>query len=94
MALEGLREVALVGEAGVQGDLGKWHLRDGEPRTGEFNSEPSDVFTHGTGVMPAERACEMVSGDSDYCGDLAKGQVLGKTVAKQFACAVEPTRRV
>ena len=60
VTLESFREVALVGEAGVQSDLDQWRLRSSEPPAGCLNTELADVLTQGAALMLPERACEVV----------------------------------
>jgi hypothetical protein len=54
VALENLREMALVGETGVQGDLGQRQLRGSELAAGKFNPKPANIFPQGAAVAPPE----------------------------------------
>jgi hypothetical protein len=94
VTLEGFREVALVGEAGIQSDLDQWRLRFSEPPAGYLNSELADVLTQGAALILPERACEVVSGDPYLCGDLVEGQVFGEMCAQKLVYTGEPTRCV
>lgn len=94
VTLESFREVALVGEAGVQSDLDQWRLRSSEPPAGCLDPELADVFAQGAALMLPERACEVVCRDPYLCGDLAEGQIFGEMGTQQLEYAAEPTRRV
>jgi hypothetical protein len=51
---EYLREVALVGKAGIQGDLYERQLGRGKTVAGKFNAEFSDKFTYRAAVEASE----------------------------------------
>src|SRR5947209_5112047 len=88
--LEGLDEVALIGEAGREGDLHQWRLRSGELPAGELDPELAKVLTDRTTVLIAEAVTQAVGMNARCLGDLIEGQTLREPRVEQISHLTEP----
>src|SRR5262245_9940773 len=72
LALEGFGEVALIGEAGIQGNLDEWRFRGSEALAGEFDAKSADVFPYGAAMKSPKRTGQMISRNPDRGRQLAE----------------------
>src|SRR5712691_6099242 len=74
---EHAREVALIGEAHVRGDVGDRLLRYGQLARGEVDAQPAEVFADGAAVPPAEYAIEVRRMDASEASQVVEANVVG-----------------
>jgi hypothetical protein len=80
-ASEGAREVTLVGEACVQGDVHQGSVRCDEPLAGMLDPKLTDVFAHRTAKVGAKRAGQVDRVDADFAGKFAQSGRSGEAAA-------------
>src|SRR5947209_8012074 len=86
---ERAREVALIGEASLQGDGGQRRARSNGPR-GEFDAKLAHHFPDGPHEVLAKRPRQMNRVHPSVRGELGRGQRLAKTRRDLVAHAAKP----
>ena len=89
-ALEGPAEVALVREAGGEGDHGERLIRGDQLTGGEIHPQLADVISQGRPAVAPKSASQVHGVNSDRRRNCFVRQVLSEPVVKQFSDQSKP----
>jgi hypothetical protein len=94
LTLEGPGEVALVREAGGEGDPGERFIGGDELTSGEVQPQLADVVAQSTPAVLSESAGQVDRVDAGRCRDHFVREILSEPVLKQLLNRLKPAWRL